>query len=67
MLPQRAVQASNWVAGMWVTVPMVLKRQSTRCRAEGVAVGVEVITVVEARTKHAVLGIARTTTAGTVP
>lgn len=60
VLPQRAVQASNWPAVMWVTVPMVEKSQSTRARADGVAVGAELMTVVEARTKDAVLGIART-------
>ena len=26
VLPQRAVQASNWLAWMWVTVPMAVKR-----------------------------------------
>ena len=66
VLPQRAVQASNWPAVMCVTVPMVAKSQSTRLRAEGVAVGVEVMTVVEARTKEAVFGIARMMVIGLV-
>ena len=64
VLPQRAVQASNWPAVMCVTVPMVVKSQSTRWRAEAVAVEVEVITVVEAQTKEAVLGMARTIVVG---
>lgn len=64
MLPQRAVQVSNCDAGMCVTLPIVPKRWSTRARESAVAAGVEVMTVVEERTKDAVLGMARTMVVG---
>ena len=52
---------SNWAGAMCVTVPIQLKSQSTSRSSEDVAERVEVMTVAEARTKEAVLGMARTT------
>ena len=64
VLPQSAVQASNWAAGICVTVPMALKSHSTSRLSDGVALEHEVMTVVDERTKDAVFGIARTMDVG---
>lgn len=64
VLPHSAVQGSNWAAVMRVTEPMEAKSHSTSRTEDGVVREQKVMTVVDDRTKEAVLGMARTMAAG---